>query len=148
MFFFVFFWILDNGIIGKRVKQVRHLYSGVELRIGHICLNICGDIDMSFCTLTLSYFCVSSLLGSVPNFTNQNPLVYRSLPYHPRNWIVYRFEFFWGAVKTQKLTQVPFLFELLVVVSWYAICHSCKPYTTDLLKNSLSTRINMKISLV
>ncbi len=65
MFFFVFFWILDNGIIGKRVKQVRHLYSGVELRIGHICLNICGDIDMSFCTLTLSYFCVSSLLGYV-----------------------------------------------------------------------------------
>ncbi len=30
------------------------LYSGVELRIGDICLYICGDVCMSFCTLTLS----------------------------------------------------------------------------------------------
>ncbi len=40
--------------------------------------------------------------------------------YHPRNWIVYRFEFFWGAVQTWQLKGLPFLFELVVVrsLSW------------------------------
>ncbi len=41
-------------------------------------------------------FCVPQKFDPVPNFTKRNPLVYRSLPYHSRNWIAYRFEFFWG----------------------------------------------------
>ncbi len=43
------------------------------------------DVRMSFSTLTLVYFCVSSVFDPVPNCTEQNPLVYRSLPYHPKN---------------------------------------------------------------
>ncbi len=35
---------------------------------------------MPFCTLTITYFCVSSVFDPVPNCTQQNPLVYRSLP--------------------------------------------------------------------
>ncbi len=33
------------------------------------------DVRMSFCTLTFSYFCVSSLFDPVPNFTKWNPPV-------------------------------------------------------------------------
>ncbi len=58
-----------------------------------------------FFTLTLSYFCVSSF-DPVPYFTKQNPLkLFTALNY------------FAAAVKTQKLTGVPFLFELVAVVS-------------------------------
>ncbi len=49
------------------------LYSGVELRIGDICLYICGYVRMSFCTLTVTYFCVSTVFDPVPNFIKQNP---------------------------------------------------------------------------
>ncbi len=57
--------------------------SGVtQLKIGNICLFIyvCVDVRMSFCTLALPYFCVSSMFDPVPNFTKQNLLVYLSLP--------------------------------------------------------------------
>ncbi len=55
--------------------------SGVtQLKIGDICLSICVDVRMSFCTLTLTYFCVSLAFDPVPNFTKHNPLVYLSLP--------------------------------------------------------------------
>ncbi len=43
-------------------------------------LFMCVDVHISFGTLTLAYFCVSSVFNPVPNFTKQNPLVYRSLP--------------------------------------------------------------------
>ncbi len=72
---------------------------------------------MSFCTLTLAYFCVRSVFDPVPNFTKQNPPV----------WIITRIileielftalNSFAGAVKTQKLRGAPFLFELVAVVS-------------------------------
>ncbi len=42
--------------------------------------HICVDVRMSFCTLTLVYFSVSSVFDPVPNCTEQNPLVYRLLP--------------------------------------------------------------------
>ncbi len=64
---------------------------------------------------TLSYFCVSSVLEPVLNFIKQNPQVIDHYQYHPRNLNFYSFEFFVGAVKTQKLTGVPFLF---VLVGW------------------------------
>ncbi len=66
--------------IWRASEASKTLYSGVELRIGDICLYICGDVRMSFCTLTLAYFCVSSVFDPVPNFTKQNPPVSRSLP--------------------------------------------------------------------
>ncbi len=69
-------------VIGERAKQARH-YSGVELRIGdiceYVCVCVCGRTYV-ICTLTLSYFCVSSVFHPVPNFTKQNPLVYQSFP--------------------------------------------------------------------
>ncbi len=46
-----------------------------QLKIGDVCLFICLDIHMSFCTLTLAYFCVRSVFDPVPNFTKQNPPV-------------------------------------------------------------------------
>ncbi len=36
---------------------------------------LCVDVRMSFCTLTLTYFCVRSAFNPVPNFTKQNPPV-------------------------------------------------------------------------
>jgi len=36
------------------------------------------------------------VVDPVPNFTKQNPLFIDQYPYHPRNWIVYRFELFYG----------------------------------------------------
>ncbi len=41
-----------------------------QLKIGDVCL----DVRMSFCTLTFSYFCVSSLFDPVP-ITKRNPQV-------------------------------------------------------------------------
>ncbi len=38
-------------------------------------LCVCLDVRMSFCTLTLVYFCVRSVFDPVPNFTKQNPPV-------------------------------------------------------------------------
>ncbi len=38
-------------------------------------LSVCMDVRMSFCTLTLAYFCVRSTFDPVPNFTKQYPLV-------------------------------------------------------------------------
>ncbi len=61
-------------IIGERAERARH--SGVtQLKIGNICLFIymCVDVRMSFCTLTIAYFCVRSVFDPVPNFTKQNP---------------------------------------------------------------------------
>ncbi len=47
--------------------------SGVtQLKIGDVCYL---DVRMSFCTLTLAYFCVRSVFDPVPNFTKQNPPV-------------------------------------------------------------------------
>ncbi len=69
-----------------------------------------------------SRFCVSSVVDPVPNFTKWNPLVYRSVPV----LIVYLFYFFCGC----SLTGLPFLFELVTVVSQCALCHGYKPYAT------------------
>ncbi len=48
-----------------------------QLKIGDMSLFIymCVDVRMSFCTLTLAYFCVRSVFDPVPNFTKQNPPV-------------------------------------------------------------------------
>ena len=54
--------------------------SGVtQLKIGDICLYVCFDLYMSF-VLWPWHSCVSSVVDPIPNFTKQNPLVYRSLP--------------------------------------------------------------------
>ncbi len=42
---------------------------------GYLFVYICVDVRMSFCTLTLVYFCVRSVFDPVPNFTKQNPPV-------------------------------------------------------------------------
>ncbi len=46
-----------------------------KLKIGDIYLFIYLDVRMSFCTLTLAYFCVCSVFDPVPSFTKQNPPV-------------------------------------------------------------------------
>ncbi len=46
-----------------------------QLKIGDVCLFICLDVHMSFCTLTLSYFCVSALFDPVPSSTKRNPSI-------------------------------------------------------------------------
>ncbi len=62
------------------MRLARHLCSNTLYSGGQIeNLYMCGHTNV-ICTLTLAYFCVSSVFDSVPNFTKQNPLVYRSLP--------------------------------------------------------------------
>ncbi len=47
-----------------------------QLIIGDMNLFIyCVDVHMSFCTLTLAYFCVRTVFDPVPNFTKRNPPV-------------------------------------------------------------------------
>ncbi len=64
---------------------------------------------MSFCTLTLSYFCVCWLFNPVPNFEPSGLSIV--------TYIILEIELFTalnsfaGAVITKKLTGVPFLFE-------------------------------------
>ncbi len=78
-----------------------------------VCLGL--DVCMSFSTLALSYFCVNSAFDPVPNFTKQIPL--NHYPYHPKFELFTALNYFAGTVRTQKLSGVPFLFELVVVVS-------------------------------
>ncbi len=47
-------------------------------------LDICMDVCMSFCTLTLRIF-VSYVVDPVPNCTKQNPSGLSIIPVHPRN---------------------------------------------------------------
>ena len=57
-------------LVSERSKSL----TGVtQLKIGDVCLYMCLDVSMSFCNLTFSYFCVSSLFDPVPNFTKRNP---------------------------------------------------------------------------
>ncbi len=52
-----------------------------QLKIRDIFLFVCIYVwTYVICTLTLVYFCVSLVVDPIPNFTEQNPLVYRSLP--------------------------------------------------------------------
>ncbi len=60
---------------------------------------------MSFCTLTLTYFCVCSMFDPVPNFTNTRITLEIAL--------FTALNSFAGAVKTQKFMGAPFLFELV-----------------------------------
>ncbi len=78
-------WI--QCVVLQEKSGQRQVYSGcnwrasetltgvTQLKIGDVCLFICLDVRMSFCTLTVSYFCVISLFDPVPNFTKRNPLV-------------------------------------------------------------------------
>ncbi len=77
--------------------------SGVtQLKIGDTCLFIyvCGCTYVIF-TLTLTYFSVSSVFNPIPNCTK----LFTAL------------NSFAGAAETQQLAGVPFLFELVAVVS-------------------------------
>ncbi len=52
-------------------------------------------------------------------------------PYHPRKIELFTvLNSFAGAVKTCKLKGLPFLFELVAVVSQCALCHGYKPCAT------------------
>ncbi len=85
---------------------------------------------MSFCTLTLRIFVFAG--RSTPSQTSLNRILWFSNHY-PITLEIELFtalNCFAGAVKTQKLMGAPFLFELVAVVSLYAICHSYKPYST------------------
>ncbi len=71
--------LLDPGVymyVCWRASEASETLSGVtQLKIGDACLFICLDVLMSFCTLTLSYFRVSSTFYPVPNITKQYPPV-------------------------------------------------------------------------
>ncbi len=64
---------------------------------------------MSFCTLTLSYFCVSFVFDPILNFTKQNPLLSIITRITLEIELFTALNYFAGAVKTKKLTGVPFL---------------------------------------
>ncbi len=59
-----------------RASGASETLSGVtQLKIRDVCLflyNVWTYIRMSFCTLTLTYFCVCSVFDPVPNFTVKN----------------------------------------------------------------------------
>ncbi len=76
--------VIDHYPYHWRASGASETLSGVtQLKIGDICLFMCVDVHMSFCTLTLVYFCVNSVCDPVPNFTKQFLLIYRSLPVSP-----------------------------------------------------------------
>ncbi len=63
------------------------------------------------------YFCFSSVFDPVPNFTKQNPLVIDHYRIILEIELFTALNSFVGAVRTQKITGVPFLFELVAMVS-------------------------------
>ncbi len=64
---------------------------------------------MSFCTLTLAYFCVNSVFDPVPKITKQNTLVYLSLPVSSKKLICFTsLNSFAGAVKAKNLRAFHF----------------------------------------
>ena len=107
----------------------------------------CLDVRMSFLYFWPLRFSVSSVVDPIPNFTKQNLLVYRSLLYHPDIEMFTFLNSFVGVVKTWKLTGVPFLFELVVVVSRCAILMVISRVQQYLLDNSLSTRLTTQVGM-
>ena len=90
------------------------LYSGVKLRIGDICLYIYVDACISFLLWSSRIFVLAHC--STPSQTSLNGIFW-FIDHYSRNWIVYLLNSFAGGIKTQKLAGVPFLFELLAVLS-------------------------------
>ncbi len=68
---------------------------------------------MSFCTLTLAYFCVRSVFDPVPKSSGLAIITRIALEIE----LFTALNYFAGAVKTKKLMGAPFLFELVAVVS-------------------------------
>ncbi len=85
-----------------------------QLKIGDVCLlvHMFGRTYV-ICTLTLTYYCVRSMFDPVPTESSG----YRSIPIILEIELFTTMKFFAGAVRTQKITGVPYLFELVVVVS-------------------------------
>ncbi len=117
-----------------RASVASETLTGVtQSKIGDVCLFIYLfiyiDVRMSFCTLTLAL-----VMWSTPSQIALNRILWfiDQYPYHPRNWIVYRLNFFAGAV---------FLFELVAVVSQCALCMVISRAQQYLLENTLSTRL-------
>ncbi len=59
-----------------------------QLKIGNICLYICGDVRMSFCTLTPAYLCLlRGLLLPIPLlnriFLFSDPISFKEINYLP-----------------------------------------------------------------
>ncbi len=59
----------------------RDTYRGKNEKIGDVCIYVWTYV----CHFVLypSRFCVSYVVDPVPNYTKQNPLVYRSVPVSP-----------------------------------------------------------------
>ncbi len=77
---------MNHISINWRVSVASETLTGVtQLKIGDVCLSVCMDVRMSFCTLTLAYFCVRP--RSTPSQTSLNSILWFSdhYPYHLRN---------------------------------------------------------------
>ncbi len=57
----------DNDNNSWRASEASETLSGVtQLKIGDVCLYICGDVrSYVICALTFAYFCVSSVVDPV-----------------------------------------------------------------------------------
>ncbi len=76
-------------------------------------------------------FCVSHVVDPVPNCTKQNPLVYPSVTRITLEIELFTvLNSFGGCSSNLKLKGLPFLFELVAVVSQCALCHGYKPCAT------------------
>ncbi len=106
-------------------RFARHLCSSTSLVYIYVWTYV-----RHFCTLTLAFFV---LVGwSTPSLTSLNRILCLSISTR----ITLEIDLFTvlnsfaGAVKTWKLKGLPFLFELVAVVSQYAVCHGYKPCAT------------------
>ncbi len=63
------FWFF---LASERSKRDAYRGNTIEIRGYGFVYICCVDVRMSFCTLTLAYFCVRSVFDPVPNFTKQN----------------------------------------------------------------------------
>ncbi len=95
-----------------------------------VCLYICLDVRKAFLYFDPRVFVL--VPWSTPSQTSLNRILCLSISTH----ITLEIELFTvlnsvaGAVKTWKLKGLPFLFELVAVVSQYALWHGYKPYAT------------------
>ena len=110
-----------------RVSEASETLSGVtQLKIGYICLNV----HMSF--LYFDPGVIVFVRWSTPSQTSLNGILWfiDHYLYHPRNWIVYCFEFFCGCSWNLKTYLSSISIRISGGGNRMPLCHGYKPYAT------------------
>ncbi len=129
-YFFFLFYFLFFFFYWRASEASEALSAVTQSKIGDICLYICLDVRKAFLYFDPRVFVI--ILWSTPSQTSLNRIL-RFIDQYPNQLEMELFtilNYFGGAVKMWKITGIPFLFELVTVVSQCVLCHGYKSYAT------------------